>query len=81
MMCCCKLVAIICPTVPCDLQDDGRYGYLDKPSDPCVIPDGMLKSLDFLIYPEQLVVAVRPFEEDALYPRHFALLGFSEHNQ
>lgn len=81
MMCGCTPVATDCPTGPREVLDDGRYGYLVKPHDPRDIADGILKALDFRIHPEQLAAAVRPFEEDAVIARHFALLCLSEHNQ
>jgi len=81
MMCGCTPVATDCPTGPREVLADGRYGYLVKPRDPRAIADGILKALDWRIPPEQLAAAVRPFEENAVIARHFALLGLSEHNQ
>lgn len=81
MMCGCTPVATDCPTGPREVLEDGRYGYLVKPRDPRSLADGILKALDFRIHPEQLAAAVRPFEEDTVIARHFALLGLSEHNQ
>ena len=81
MMCGCTPVATDCPTGPREVLDDGRYGYLVKPRDPRSIADGILQALDCPIPPEQLAVAVRPFEENAVIARHFELLGLSEHNR
>ncbi len=81
MMCGCTPVATDCPTGPLEVLEDGRYGYLVTPRDPHSIADGILKALDSRIPPEQLAEAVRPFEEDAVIARHFALLGLSEHSQ
>lgn len=81
MMCGCTPVATDCPTGPREVLVDGRFGYLVKPRDPRSIADGILKSLDCRIPPEQLAEAVRPFEEDAVISRHFALLGLAEYSQ
>jgi glycosyltransferase involved in cell wall biosynthesis len=81
MMCGCTPVATDCPTGPREVLADGRYGYLVQPGDPRSIADGILKGLDCRMHPKQLAEAVRPFEEDAVISRHFALLGLLEHSQ
>jgi hypothetical protein len=58
----------------------GRYCYLDKSRDPHFIADGIFKALVYRIHPVQLAATVRPFEEEAVIARHFALLGLSEHD-
>ena len=81
MMCGCTPVATDCPTGPREVLKNGRYGYLVKSRDPRSLADGIVKALDCPIQSEQLASAVRPFEEDAVISRHFALLGLSEQGE
>ena len=78
MICGCTPVATDCPTGPREVLADGRYGYLVEPRNPGSIANGILKSLDCRIPPQQLAEAVQPFTVDVVIERHFQLLGLSE---
>lgn len=80
IMCGCTPVATDCPTGPREVLQSGRYGYLVTPRDPQSIADGILRALERPIASEQLSLALRPFTEEAVIDRHFALLGLSAFN-
>jgi glycosyltransferase involved in cell wall biosynthesis len=75
MMCGCTPVSTDCPTGPRELLQEGRFGYLVRTGDPSSIAEGLQAALQQPIAPELLAEAIRPFEQDAVIARHFALLG------
>lgn len=81
MMCGCTPVATDCPTGPREVLDDGAYGYLVEPRNPCSLADGIIQALDSPVPKDYLDAAVLPFEEEAVIARHFQLLGLSDHIQ
>lgn len=77
MMCGATVVATNCPTGPRELLQDGRYGYLVRPGDPAAIADGIEAALDHPIAPEIMAEAIKPFHQQAVLDRHFAILGIA----
>jgi glycosyltransferase involved in cell wall biosynthesis len=75
MMCGCTPVSTDCPTGPREVLQDGRFGYLVPMRDPAALADGIEKAIRAPTDPELLAEAVKPFGQDIVLDRHFALLG------
>lgn len=75
MLCGCTPVATDCRTGPRELLHDGRFGYLATVGDPTSIAAALRAAMADPIPPELLAEAVRPFEQNRVIDRHFALLG------
>jgi glycosyltransferase involved in cell wall biosynthesis len=77
MMCGCTPVSTDCPTGPREVLENGRFGYLVPVRDPEALAAGIEQGLDNPISPDELTLAVQPFEEDTVIRRHFELLGLA----
>ena len=77
MMCGCTPVSTDCPTGPREVLQDGKYGYLVPMRDPVAMAAGIEQALDRPIPRSLLAEAVRPFEESAVFERHFEVLGLT----
>jgi glycosyltransferase involved in cell wall biosynthesis len=75
MMCGCTPVSTDCPTGPREVLQEGRFGYLVPVGDPEALATGIEQALEKPIPPEELAIAVKPFEEKAVIQRHFEILG------
>lgn len=75
MMAGCTPVATDCPTGPSEVITNGKNGYLVPVGDPEALAAGIERALISPIDLHNLLRSVRPFEEDVVIEKHFAMLG------
>ncbi|WP_158008244.1 glycosyltransferase [Methyloceanibacter methanicus] len=75
MMAGCTPVATDCNSGPSEVIADGETGYLVPVNDHKALAAGIERALASPIDSNDLVRAVRPFEEDVVIDQHFSLLG------
>ncbi len=75
MMCGCTPVSTNCPTGPCEVLQNGKYGYLVPLKDPAAMAAAIEHAIKCPFPGSLLDEAVKPFEESLVVDQHLEALG------
>ncbi|MFT6046646.1 MAG: glycosyltransferase involved in cell wall biosynthesis [Arenicella sp.] len=77
-MCGCTPVASDCLTVPRDVLQDGKHGYLISMHDSQNMAKAIISALELPITAQEIKEVIKPFTEEEVIKKHLKVLGFSD---